>query len=520
MKYAILQAMKLLLTSILLATTLLLPASTARYDQPSIPESKLKAHQARVKLPEDSTVDHFSLKLLKGAEGRRLVKKYRVAGTKHKKTVKELDANTHYYVRLKAYYKDGTASRYSKKVGFTTDASTTPPQFGVNFIRFFSDENAELEAATQPAAVESDFNALGVQLFRQITSADLIWSNVAATNGTYNFTEQDQVLPNTDHTPVVTLFSNQYADSTSPADEIRGDDTPETTLTDEAADYVATVVDRYKDNITYWEIGNEMAHWELNYPGQFPPEEQGLWLKAVAEVIKAHDPDAQIVLPGLINITEENVDDWLVPVVESAGSDWFDIVGYHHYNRWQQFNRDHSALLATLDDLGISDKTVWLTETGVSSDSTNTNRTDYPNSETQQAADIFRRALLAYAAGDEAVIWHTYIGNDDDGEEFRYFGLVNEDLTPQLSYYSTQLLTDQLLPFTSVVQDEDFGFTITKTNGDKRYVAWSATTDTWIVPAGVTEYTSVVSNASGDFDWTAVSAGDEIALSTIPILAR
>lgn len=490
-----------------------------RFPKPQVVEGSIQIHQVKIEWEKQKKVKEYKVRL-KTKDCAELIKKFSIDKDKTRKKIRKLTEDTEYCVRMRAIYTDGSKDHWSKKLKFTTLTST--PSFGLNFIRFYSTDSDEMEAATQPSTVSQDFDSLGVGVYRQLTSADLIWSNVETADGTFDFTKEDGVLPVLDHEPIVDLFSYQYADGTTPWDELMGDDTPEKNLTAQQEEYIGTVVDRYKDNVKYWEIGNEMDHWELTRPGEFTAEEQGAWLANVAQVIREHDSDAIIVLPGLISITSGNVGDWLPGAVAGGGTDWFDVVGYHYYGRWQAFNTEREALQDLLEQLGIQDKPVWMTETGTSSDPTNTDRTNYPNSEAQQAADIFRRALLGYAAGDKMMIWHSYIGNDESDEEFRYFSLVNEDLTQQDAYYTTQLLTQQVIPFVNIerIDEAQYIYKVKRNDHSKVYVAWSGTNSEFSIPDNMTEMTSVVPNSDGTFTWKEVTPGERVELSTIPILVR
>ncbi|MCW1930661.1 MAG: hypothetical protein KIH62_005150 [Candidatus Kerfeldbacteria bacterium] len=495
-------------------------SSAATFPKPSVDKSTITKHRATIQWEAQSNVDFYRIRLL-DSTCTTLLRVKDIASTATEKRLKNLDTNTRYCVRMRAFYTDNTKSDLSDRKKFTTKHAN---RFGLNFIRFYNDDSAALEEGTTPSAVDSDFSALGIDTFRQITSADLLWELVEAREDTFDFANADGVLKTTTHKPIVDLFSYQLADSTTPWEMLQGDDTVEPTLTQEAEDYVVAVVERYKDDVKFWEIGNEMAHWELEQPGVFPVADQARWLKAVSDIIREHDDNAVILLPGLISITEDNVDDWLEEVVHTVGSDWFDVVNYHYYGRWQGFAVARDALQNLSEELDISDKLFWQTETGTSSDPTNTTRTNYPNSTDQQAADIFRRAMLAYDAGDEVIMWHTYIGNDDDGEAFRYFGVVNEDMSKQPAYYTVQLLTDEITKFTQITRDEtasdQFVYDIERPNGSHAYVAWDAQTSTMTVPSDVSEMTSVVPNSNGTFTWTSVTPGETISLTDIPVLMK
>ncbi len=498
--------------------------TTGRYTQPTVPTSKIKLHRAKIKWDSAKHVDHFSLKLLSGAQGKHLVKKYTIDGSKHKKVVKELSADTTYAVRLKAYYTDGQHSRYSKKVSFTTDAETVPVQFGLNFITLDGADGDNTDYYT-------DLTNLGAQTLRQITTVDLLWSNVEPTDDNWNFADADAAIPSMPFEPIVTLFRPQYASGTPPW--ATASSTFQKTVGTEAEDYITTVVDRYKDDVKYWEIGNEMDHWIAlssdssadDIPAYaegetFTSEEQGVFLAEVSALIRAHDPDAVVIMPGMGGLNSNTLDDWLTGVVAGGGTDWFDVVNYHYYEDWRHYANSRADLQTTMEALGISDKTVWNTETGTTSDPTLTIRTNYPNSDSTQASDVFRRVVQSYAADDALVIWHTYTGNDDADNDFRYYGIVDSNTAPKLAYYGIQLLTSELLPLASITTTGTYSYTITKTDGSLRYVAWSGTTADWTVPTGVTEYTSVVPNSSGEYSWQSVEAGDTLTLTSTPILAR
>lgn len=498
--------------------SLLFPVLTGaenRFPKPGLALEDIHVHKTFITWESESKVDHYQMKLL-ASDGTTVLRTVDIDKDKTRKKIKNLDPETTYFVRMRAHFKNGTHDKYSKKRQFTT--LPDHPRYSANFINYLS-STAGLEDATQPAAIEATYNDLGTDAFRQMTSGDLIWSNVQLSDGTFDFTVEDSVLMHTDHTPIVTLLDYQYADGLTPWESLMGGD-PVTTFTSEVEDYVGTTVDHYKGYVKYWELGNEMAHWELTDPGVFPAAEQGEFMKEVANTIKEHDPDAVILIPGMLNITTDNVDDWLPEFVSTAGTDWFDVVGYHDYNDWRHFSNERAALQTVLDDLGISDKPVWMTENGTSSDASNSARTNYPNSEDEQAADVFRRSIQAYAAGDELVGWHTLIGNDDEGEEFAFFGLINEDLTIQKAYYATQLLTSEVLPFVTVTKLSNFTYQVVRNDQSVRYVAWSGTTGTYTVPDDMTQMTSVVPNSDGSYTWTEVAAGEEIDLTNIPVVLR
>lgn len=401
------------------------------------------------------------------------------------------------------------------------------PQFGVNFIPFFSND------ALQPDVVFADLEAMGAETFRQNGNGDVYWSGTEMRDGIFNFTNSDQTLAATLQEPIPTLFRLQYASPTPPweSDPARFQKTVGT----EARDYIDQTVGHFAEVVRYWEIGNEMNHWVaadggvqpeglsgLSYPTDgFSPEEQALFLREAAEEIRAVDPDAVIVLPGIYGL-EGNAQDWLRRVVTAQGSDWFDVVNYHYYGDWARFPDARASFQACLDELGLRDKPVWMTETGSASDVETDVLTNYPNSDTSQSSDVFRRVLAAYGAGESLVMWHSYWDNQENRESnFFSFGLVDEGIG-KASYAAAQLLTSELLPFTQVTalsEDADgmMIYRVVTRDGLTKHVAWGS--GSFSVPGGTTQMVSVYT-ADGGYEWQSVAAGDVIELSDIPVILK
>ncbi|MFQ5342538.1 MAG: hypothetical protein ACE5F6_13420, partial [Anaerolineae bacterium] len=415
------------------------------------------------------------------------------------------------------------------------------PQIGLNFIRFFWESPGEPDTTTpyvQPEWIFDDFAELGIHAFRQFVRADLLWNTVEPQNDEWNFDQADAVITNPDFEPIVTLFSLQYASATPPW----ATDSSEfqKTLGPEARDYLETIIQRYGPYVKYWEIGNEMDHWRAadpdavnpnppNLPPSYPldgfsPQEQGVFLAQVAAFIRERDPDAVIIMPGMGGLDDHTLNTWFAGVIEGGGTDWFDVVNYHYYPTWQAYSRRRQDLQTFLEDHGIADKPVWLTETGSTASPTLTVRTDYPNSPESQAADVFRRLIQAYGYGDSLAIWHTYIGSPDTpGNMWRLYGIRTDTAEAQPSYYTFKLLTTELIPFESVeilssVPAGENSFKITTEAGDVKYVAWGS--GNFAVPAGMTQMTLVIPNTDGSFTWQVVEAGDVIALAPEPVLLK
>ncbi len=408
------------------------------------------------------------------------------------------------------------------------------PQIGLNFIRFFMEDVGG--ADVRPEAIFADFQSLGIHTYRQLVLADLLWNVVEPQDDQWDFASADAVLANPGFEPIVTLFAMQYASPTPPW--VKDPNQFEKTLGPEAQEYLAAIIERYGPYVKYWELGNEMNHWRAADPGEeprpggnqppvvpadgFSPQDQGLFLAQAAAFIRERDPDAVIVMPGMGGLDEYTLNNWFAGVIEGGGADWFDIVNYHFYPSWEIYGRQRAALQTFIDQNGLSNKPVWLTETGSTASPTLTERTAYPNSPESQAADIFRRIVQAYGAGDALAMWHTYIGSPDNPtNNWRLYGIISDEGELYPSYYAFKLLVQELIPFGQVetLSNDPRGvnaYRITTDAGETRYVLWGR--GTYPVPAGMMQITSVISNPDGSFDWQAVPA--QIELSPSPVLLK
>lgn len=416
-------------------------------------------------------------------------------------------------------------------------------QIGLNFIRFYVDDSRRgaIDTRTpylQPNWIFDDFRALGIHAFRQSPLADLFWDVVEPQPGQWHFTEADAVLTVSDFEPIATLFAMQYASPTPPWE--RDPARFQKTLGPEARAYLEQVIARYGPYIRYWEIGNEMDHWRAADPGQTPPagaerlplappdgfspQEQGAFLAQAAAFIRERDPDAVIVLPGLSAPAGYPLDVWFEGVLQGGGSDWFDVVNYHYYGNWQGYCRQRETLQAFLERRGLTDKSVWMTESGATRDPALTLRTNYPNSPQTQAAEVFRRLAPAYALDDDLVMWHTYIDSPDlPGNNWRGYGIRNHGGEAQPAYNALQLFIQELIPFeqAEVVSCDGRGanvFRFARQDGQERYVVWG--TGQFTIPKGISEWVSVVPDGQGSYAWQPAAPGRSIRLSEIPLLLR
>ena len=243
------------------------------------------------------------------------------------------------------------------------------------------------------------------------------------------------------------------------------------------ARFVYAAVDRYRpggvlarqqgwtsgQGIRVWEIWNEP---DLSFFFSGTVSDYARMLKVAFLAARHADPNAQILFGGLANFEKP---DWLrdtlnviVTYPDRDANEWFfDSIATHNYSwAWRTFYHLYRARLV-LDSLGLTDKTLWLNETGVSvcddppgpSCSDPVHKT-YRAAPQEQAAYIIQTATFAVWLRAEAMlVFQLYddFGNGCPGIDA--YGLVRNvpaapcnpgDGTPRPAYHAYQVVTRYL----------------------------------------------------------------------------
>ena len=91
--------------------------------------------------------------------------------------------------------------------------------------------------------------------------------------------------------------------------------------------YVTSIVNRFKDKITYWEIWNEPNH--RNYWGAEPnAKKYGILLHRTALIIKKLQPNAHIIAGAMAGLFADFIDGFL----SQDNKDLVEIISYHNYD--------------------------------------------------------------------------------------------------------------------------------------------------------------------------------------------
>ena len=191
----------------------------------------------------------------------------------------------------------------------------------------------------QAGTLQDSLVAKAAEIGVKWTRLGASWDNIEKEKGVYTWDETDkafEVAIKNGITPFITIgHGNElYSKLTTYDDpklaEIYGY-RPEPPIKDPVAmeaflAFTKATVERYKDEIDFWEVWNEPNH--RNYWGSTPDgKEYGELLVQTAQLIKEVDPGCKVIGGSMAGINPQFTDDFL-----SVGSDKvIDIISYHNY---------------------------------------------------------------------------------------------------------------------------------------------------------------------------------------------
>lgn len=251
---------------------------------------------------------------------------------------------------------------------------------------------------------------------------------------------------------------------------------------DEFARFLKELVRRYSVppyNIKYWELGNEpdidpsligensgFGCWGDQRDPYYGGRYYGEMLKAAYPAIKSTDPDARVLIGGLLMDCDPTnppagkdcrSSKFLEGILVNDGGPYFDIVNYHGYtpysvssfNRALYYEETHSGWAArggvVLGKLSYirelmaaygMNKPVMLTEASLICSECSPPPNRFFNEQADYVVWLFTRT---WAAGIHGVIWFTF-----DGPGWRSGGLLDENQLPRKSYDALKFMTQML----------------------------------------------------------------------------
>lgn len=217
--------------------------------------------------------------------------------------------------------------------------------------------------------------------------------------------------------------------------------------------WITTLVDCYKNDFTYWELGNEnnlAAFWNINDADGSDPVAYAqsvnwyyLYLNDFYTAVKNIDSDLQVVHGGL---SQHHLDRWLTEMASINPSSYFDIMAFHPYSDLgadgtiNQLN----ILYAKMQTIpGMETKPIWITEVGYTADAA-----EYPGntggSESTKASylsDAYQKLLDWGVSGP--IFWYDFAQNSTSGTskyELTFTDRSTVTYTDRLAYTAMQNL--------------------------------------------------------------------------------
>jgi len=202
------------------------------------------------------------------------------------------------------------------------------------------------------------------------------------------------------------------------------------------ADFVSTLVDRYRGRIKYWEIWNEP---ELSEYWKPEPNAFNYFQLLKHAYIKAKETDPSVKIIGLA--TDSGALDFIEEVFQYGGLDYMDIVAIHPYSYPDPIETSYQfqaiAQIRELMRTYETEKPIWVTEVGYP---THVGETGV--SEDRQAELLVRTYLALISSGIEVVTWYDFVNDGDDiYDREANFGVLKSDLTPKKAYHAYQTMT-------------------------------------------------------------------------------
>ncbi len=341
------------------------------------------------------------------------------------------------------------------------------------------------------------------------------WAEIESVRGTYNWNAIDETaLQNIKNKNLKTIGIIYHTPTW--AQKISGKTCGPIAQEDLAAfsQFVKALVTRYgfsSYSIKYWEFMNEPdAAWSV-----LPDDSQyGCWgdssdldyyggdyyaemLKVAYPAVKSVDPNAQVVLGGLLidcDPTNQPVGGscpqgkFFEGILSNAGGNFIDIVNYHAYpyqsngkiydeihpgwkNRGGIVQGKEDFLQEVMQNHGIS-KPIMLSEAALSCPEWSDCIYDLPAFYENQADYVLRLYSSSQTIGLLGSIWYQL-----EGPGWRYCGLLYGDKTPKPAYNAYQFMTQEMRGTTALGESADYtGVTTHKFSSPEKqiWIMWAS----------------------------------------------
>jgi len=323
----------------------------------------------------------------------------------------------------------------------------------------------------------------------------IAWHEIQPTRDTWDFRKLDAVFNNNEHPWIIPTygmvgtpypfnadFSREYMESLGGREEILQHiiantlDMTNPQQRAEAEVFVKTLVDRYKDRISFWEIGGNEG---------LPTEGRFDIVTNTYTWIKETQPDARVLVTAICGDDDgsfyRNLEAFDSLLARGMG-DYFDIANFHYYGRIEgdfeeRLEQRFDEYRAILDKYGLR-KPIWVTETSTSSYEQSV--LSGPGSEQIQARHVVMRLVIFAAQGAQKVFWYDY-GELSIDDKFYGCNLFDSAQGPKPAYHTYRLAVDKLGYYRTVetLRSGDVRlYRFTTHPNEPIFVAWSSSPQT------------------------------------------
>ncbi|MEJ5309948.1 MAG: hypothetical protein WHX52_09255 [Anaerolineae bacterium] len=276
------------------------------------------------------------------------------------------------------------------------------------------------------------------------------------------------------------------------------------------AEFVYTVVSRYKTQVKHWEMWNEVE-WDLLWCGN--EQDYAQLLKVGYRATKAACPECTVLYAGLHFWDDQTYFERVLDILNDdpaapANNDFFDVMSLHSYSR-SNHTYDLVNHVRSRMRVYVSDHPIWLTETGVpvwGDPQAYADKYEYAATQDEAAAYLIQSYANALASGVERYLF--FRTNDADMGE--YFGLIRNDRSVRPAYSAFQVATTYLISptfTTRVPTGTNLRVTLWGTPRGKVSVLWNTNPVTSVYTLPATIPTATVVNRWGAARTLTATAG-------------
>ena len=235
--------------------------------------------------------------------------------------------------------------------------------------------------------------------------------------------------------------------------------------------YVKKFVNRYKDKVKYWEIGQE----------GITAKEKLEVIKNTYTWIKEADPNAVVLITAIAGDDDRMYDrgfNAFNTLLSQGIGNYFDIGNIHYYEKvgprlMDEQERRYDEYKNAMAKYGIN-KPIWVTETSTSSVSNSVLSGN--GSEKIQAQDVVKRLVVFSAKGAQKVFWFNF-RQTSPKDKFYGCNIINPNgNTKKPAYYTFKLLVEKIGYYTKVEtlrRDNIRLYKFTNPDNSVVFVAWS-----------------------------------------------